>query len=36
LVLSLLKRHKGKASLATKRYQAALDVSFLEEILNGR
>ena len=36
LVLSLLKGHKSKASLATKRYMAALDVSFLEEILNCR
>jgi len=35
LVLSLLKRHKGKESMATKRYMAALDVSFLEEILLG-
>jgi predicted transposase YbfD/YdcC len=36
LVLSLLKAHKGKESLATKRYKAALEVSFLEEILTSR
>jgi predicted transposase YbfD/YdcC len=35
LVLGLLKRHQGKQSMATKRYMAALDVSFLEEILLG-
>jgi len=32
-VIALLKRHPGKASLRTKRYQATLDVAFLEEIL---
>jgi predicted transposase YbfD/YdcC len=36
LALSLLKAHEGKESLATKRYRAALEVSFLEEILNSR
>ena len=35
MALSLLKRHPGKGSLATKRYQAALDVELLEEILKG-
>jgi len=29
----LLKRHPGKGSMRTKRYQATLDVGFLEEIL---
>jgi predicted transposase YbfD/YdcC len=33
LALALLKRHPGKGSMRTKRYQATLDVSFLEEIL---
>jgi hypothetical protein len=33
LALALLKRHPGKGSMRTKRYQAALDVSFLEEVL---
>lgn len=36
LALSLLKGHKGKGSIATKRYMAALDPSFLEEVLNSR
>jgi predicted transposase YbfD/YdcC len=33
LALALLKRHPGKGSMRTKRYQATLDVGFLEEIL---
>lgn len=33
LALSLLKRHPGQESLAVKRYLAALDPEFLEEIL---
>ena len=33
LALALLKRHPGKESMRTKRYQATLDVAFLEEIL---
>jgi len=33
LALALLKRHPGKGSMRTKRYQATLDVAFLEEIL---
>jgi predicted transposase YbfD/YdcC len=33
LALSLLKRHGGKESMACKRYMAALDTDFLEEIL---
>jgi predicted transposase YbfD/YdcC len=33
LALALLKRHPGKGSMRTKRYQATLDVSFLEKIL---
>jgi predicted transposase YbfD/YdcC len=33
LPLALLKRHPGKGSMRTKRYQATLDVAFLEEIL---
>jgi predicted transposase YbfD/YdcC len=33
LALGLLKRHPGKESLACKRYLAALDTDFLEEIL---
>jgi predicted transposase YbfD/YdcC len=33
LALALLKRHPGKGSIRTKRYQATLDVAFLEEIL---
>jgi predicted transposase YbfD/YdcC len=33
LALALLKRHPAKGSMRTKRYQATLDVGFLEEIL---
>lgn len=33
MALGLLKRHAGKGSLACKRYTAALDPAFLEEIL---
>jgi predicted transposase YbfD/YdcC len=33
LALTLLKRHEGKESIAGKRYTAALDPEFLEEIL---
>jgi predicted transposase YbfD/YdcC len=33
LALALLKRHPGKGSMRTKRYQATLDVAFLGEIL---
>ena len=33
LALMLLKRHAGKQSMACKRYTAALDPTFLEEIL---
>jgi predicted transposase YbfD/YdcC len=33
LALGLLKQHPGKESLACKRYLAALDTEFLEEIL---
>jgi predicted transposase YbfD/YdcC len=33
LALTLLKRHEGKLSIAGKRYAAALDPAFLEEIL---
>jgi predicted transposase YbfD/YdcC len=33
LALSLLKRHPSKLSIACKRYSAALDTGFLEEIL---
>jgi predicted transposase YbfD/YdcC len=35
VALSLLKRHPGKDSIATKRYEAALDTTFLQEILKG-
>ncbi len=35
LTLSLLKAHPSKDSIATKRFAAALDPSFLEEILRG-
>ena len=31
--LGLLKRHPSQASIATKRYEASLDVAFLEEVL---
>jgi predicted transposase YbfD/YdcC len=34
MALGLLKRHSGKGSIATKRFEAALDVDFLEEIIN--
>jgi predicted transposase YbfD/YdcC len=34
LAVGLLKRHPGKESLACKRYLAALDTEFLEEILH--
>jgi predicted transposase YbfD/YdcC len=33
--LSLLERHPGKGSMATKRYKAALSPAFLQEILQG-
>jgi predicted transposase YbfD/YdcC len=33
--LGLLKRHPDKASIAVKRYNAALDTDYLEEILKG-
>jgi predicted transposase YbfD/YdcC len=33
LAVSLLKRHSGKESIATKRFAAALDVQFLEEVV---
>jgi predicted transposase YbfD/YdcC len=35
IALTLLKRHPGKGSIATKQMEAALDVAFLEEILRG-
>jgi predicted transposase YbfD/YdcC len=35
MVLSLLKAHPEKASIAKKRYAAALDTQFLEEVLCG-
>jgi predicted transposase YbfD/YdcC len=35
VALSLLKQHPGKGSIATKRYEAALDPKMLEEILKG-
>jgi predicted transposase YbfD/YdcC len=35
VALCLLKKHAGKGSIATKRYHATLDVSFLTEILKG-
>ncbi len=35
LTLSLLKAHPSKDSIARKRFAAALDPSFLEEILRG-
>jgi predicted transposase YbfD/YdcC len=35
LALGLLKRHPGKASIKDKRYEAALDSAFLEEVLKG-
>jgi predicted transposase YbfD/YdcC len=34
LALGLLKRHPGKGSMRSKRYEAALDIHFLEEILS--
>ena len=33
--LGLLKRHPDKASISTKRYRAAMDTAFLQEILKG-
>jgi predicted transposase YbfD/YdcC len=33
VALSVLKRHPGKGSIATKRYTAALDIDFLEEVV---
>jgi predicted transposase YbfD/YdcC len=33
LALGLLKRHPSKESIKSKRYEAALDVTFLEEVL---
>ena len=33
VALSLLRQHPGQGSIATKRYTAALDVEFLEEVL---
>ena len=33
LALTLLQRHPAKASIRSKRYQATLDVAFLEEVL---
>jgi predicted transposase YbfD/YdcC len=35
VALSLLKQHPSKGSIATKRYEAALDPMMLEEILKG-
>jgi predicted transposase YbfD/YdcC len=35
VALSLLKQHPGKASIACKRLEAAMDTDFLEEILRG-
>jgi predicted transposase YbfD/YdcC len=35
LALVLLKRHPGKESIACKRLHAALDVNFLEEVIQG-
>jgi predicted transposase YbfD/YdcC len=35
LALGLLKRHPSKASIKGKRYEAALDIAFLEEALQG-
>jgi predicted transposase YbfD/YdcC len=35
LALGLLKRHPSKESIKSKRYEAALDVTFLEEVLKG-
>ena len=36
LTLALLKRHPSKQSIACKRLNAALDVDFLEEVLQGK
>jgi hypothetical protein len=33
VALSLLKQHPGKGSIATKRFSAALDEHFLEEVI---
>jgi hypothetical protein len=35
LTLSLLKAHPDKKSIAKKRFAAALDIEFLEEVLSG-
>ena len=35
VALSLLQKHPGNGSMATKRYHATLDTSFLEEVLKG-
>jgi hypothetical protein len=35
LALGLLKRHPSEMSMAKKRYAAALDTGFLEEVLVG-
>ena len=32
--MGLLKRHPAKGSIRSKRYEAALDITFLEEILS--
>jgi predicted transposase YbfD/YdcC len=33
LALGLLKRHPGQGGIRSKRYEATLDVAFLEEVL---
>ena len=33
LALGLLKQHPGQGSIRSKRYEAALDVAFLEDVL---
>lgn len=35
LALGLLKQHPSKTSIKSKRYEAALDIAFLEEVLKG-
>ena len=35
LALGLLKQHPSGESIRSKRYEAALDVEFLEEVLRG-
>jgi hypothetical protein len=35
LTLSLLKAHRAKMSIAKKRFAAALDTQFLDEVLRG-